>query len=184
MTATETCTHPGCGKRQKCKKLCGMHYERQRKHGDASVVLKPGLRRGERTGELTSQWKGDAAGLDAQHKRVSAVRGVPKRCDHCGTTDPCRYYHWAFDNTGSRFNVWDYIRLCAACHRIYDDAYCPRGSKHGMAKLAEGDIPRIFAMRSEGRVLREIAETFGVTVQGIHDVLSGKTWSHVFSGTA
>lgn len=178
MTAIETCTIPGCKKFQKCRKLCGMHYERQRKHGDASVVLKAGTKPG-KTRELSSQWKGDAAGLDAQHKRVSAVRGTPAQCEHCGTTDPGQYYHWAFNNTGDRFSIWDYIRLCVTCHRKYDDAYCPRGSRHGMAKLTEEDIPKIFAMRSEKKVLREIAETFDVTIQAVHDVLSGKTWGHL-----
>jgi hypothetical protein len=183
MAAIETCTFPGCGGAQKAKKLCGTHYERQRKHGDPGIVLKAGAKPG-RTGELSSQWKGDSAGIDAQHKRISAVRGTPKSCEQCGTTDPDQYYHWAFNNTGDRLNIWDYLRLCVTCHRRFDDAYCPRGSRHGMAKLTESDIPEIFAMRGEKKTLRAIAEAFGVTVQAIHDVLSGKTWGHLSGGDA
>lgn len=181
MTSQDTCIFPGCGKTVKSKKLCGTHYERQRKHGDPGVVLKAGAKPG-RKGELSSQWKGMAAGLDAQHKRISAVYGTPKRCEHCGTTDPATHYHWAFNNAGDRLNVQNYLRLCAACHRKYDDAFTPRGSKHGRAKLTEEDIPKIFAMRRSGALLREIASEFKISIGTLSAVLDGKTWKHVERG--
>lgn len=183
MTQDSTCSHPGCKKRIKSKKLCGTHYERQRKHGDSSIVLKTGAKPG-RTGELSSQWKGAAAGLDAQHKRISTVRGTPKACEHCGTTDPAKHYHWAFNNTGDRLNIWDYLRLCAGCHRRYDDAFTPRGSRHWMARLNEEDIPKIFEMRKAGSLLREIGAEFKISTTHVSDVLAGKAWGHLRGGDA
>lgn len=181
MPSSEKCSFPGCSKPEKSQRLCGTHYERRRKHGDPGIVLKVGAKPG-KTGELSPSWKGAEAGLDAQHKRIGAARGAPKRCDHCGTDDPAKYYHWAFNNTGDRLNVWDYLRLCATCHRKYDDAFTPRGSRHGNAKLIEADIPEIFAMRKSGRKLREIAAHFSISIGTLSAVLDGKTWKHVERG--
>lgn len=183
LVMTDECSFPGCHREIKAKsaRLCGTHYERKRKYGDPSVVLKVGAKPGKKR-ELSSQWKGDEAGLDAQHKRIRAVRGAPRQCDHCGTTDPDKYYHWAFNNTGNRLNVWDYLRLCASCHRIYDDGFTPRGSKHGNAKLTEANIPEIFRMRAEGVLLREIAGHFGVSIGTLSAILDGSTWKHVPRG--
>lgn len=175
---SDECTFPECNGRVKAKKLCGTHYERQRLHGDPAIVLKVGAKPG-KTRELSSQWKGDEVGVDAQHKRIRTVRGAPQHCVHCGISDPERYYHWAFNNTGDRLNVWDYLRLCAACHRAYDGKFTPRGSAHGNAKLTEADIPEIFRMRQEGVILREIAARFGISIGTLSAVLDGKTWRHV-----
>lgn len=54
-----------------------------------------------------------------------------------------------------------------------------KGSRHGIAKLAEVDIPIIRQMYHDGVYQRVIAERFGVTQGAIHQVLAGKTWSHV-----
>jgi hypothetical protein len=174
----EICTFENCTKPAKSRKLCGTHYERMRRHGSPTVVLKMGPKPG-RTGALSASWKGDEAGLDAQHRRVVRERGNPQSCDQCGTEDPAKYYHWAFNNVGSRLDVWDYHRLCAGCHRIYDTEFTPRGSRHGNAKLTEEDIPRIFAMREQGRLLREIASDFGISIGTLSAVLDGTTWKHV-----
>ncbi|MCW2930037.1 MAG: GoPhGTE5p55 [Actinomycetia bacterium] len=183
ITAHGPCTFPGCTNTIKARKLCGTHYERQRRHGNPETVLKQGAKPG-KTGELSSQWKGADAGLDAQHKRISSVRGTPKLCTNCGTTDPEKHYHWAFNNTGDRLNIWDYIRLCAGCHRLLDDAFTPRGSKHGGAKLTEADIPKIFEMRRDDKKLREIGEAFSISTTQASDILSGKNWGHMKGGGA
>ena len=182
MIEKATCAFPKCPNAVKCRGLCGTHYERQRRHGDPGIVLKSGVRAGTLVGALNPNWKGDAAGLDAQHKRVVRSRGNPQACEECGTDDPEKYYHWAFNNEGDRRNVLDYIRMCAGCHRSYDDEFTPRGSRHGNAKLTEEDIPRIFAMRGEGRILREIAGEFGISIGTLSAVLDGKTWKHVERG--
>jgi len=50
------------------------------------------------------------------------------------------------------------------------------GELNGKAKLKYDDIKNI---RSDNRILREIAKDYGVTLQAIHHIKIGKTWSHV-----
>lgn len=52
------------------------------------------------------------------------------------------------------------------------------GSNHGMSKLTESDIPKIFALRKSGLVLSEIGDIFGVVLTTIRRILNGETWSH------
>lgn len=182
MISKGTCTFKGCTKTIKSKKLCGTHYERQRRHGSPDIVLKGGVKPGTLARERNPNWKGDEAGLDAQHKRIVRERGNPQSCTRCGTDDSEKYYHWAFNNTGDRNNIWDYERMCTGCHRSYDDEFVPRGSRHGNAKLTEEDIPRIFTMREEGHLLREIATEFSISIGTLSAVLDGKTWKHVERG--
>lgn len=54
-----------------------------------------------------------------------------------------------------------------------------RGSRHGVAKLTERDIPIIRARYQSGIQQRLIAEEFGVTQGAISQILRGKTWSHI-----
>ena len=61
------------------------------------------------------------------HAQVYKLRGKPKRCEHCGTTDPDKHYQWA-NKTGNYADPSDYLRLCASCHRRYDLArHCEGG---------------------------------------------------------
>ena len=178
FTSMTDCDFEGCTQPVRTRKWCGTHYERWRKYGDPAIVLKSGSRPG-RVGELSFHWKGDQAGVDAQHKRITRERGTPQQCSPCGTDDPSKYYHWAFNNTGDRNNVWDYIRMCAGCHRKYDIEFSPRGSRHGNSKLTEEDIPVIFARRKRGELLREIASSYGISIGTLSAVLDRKTWKHV-----
>jgi len=73
---------------------------------------------GIRRGPLHPNWKGDAAGYSALHRRVEAVRGKPSSCEKCGATDNL---HWA-NMTGDYKDVYDYKRLCPLCHKRYDTA--------------------------------------------------------------
>jgi len=49
------------------------------------------------------------------------------------------------------------------------------GEANGHAKLKQADIEKI---RNDKRFLREIAADYGVTLQAIHHVKSGKNWGH------
>lgn len=51
----------------------------------------------------------------------------------------------------------------------------PFGSRHGMAKLTETDIP---AIRRDPRPLKIIAQDYGVAPETIYDVRRGATWRH------
>ncbi len=54
-----------------------------------------------------------------------------------------------------------------------------RGSRHGLAKLTEADIPVIRKLLQSGKTQRAIARQFGVSSVAIHFIGRGKTWSHV-----
>jgi hypothetical protein len=69
-------------------------------------------------GEANHMWKGDLAGYQALHLRVDAARGKPMRCDWCESEGEPRY-EWA-NLTGDYTDIWDFVRLCIACHRKYD----------------------------------------------------------------
>ena len=53
------------------------------------------------------------------------------------------------------------------------------GSRTGLAKLHETDIPMIRAARASGERVGDIARRYSVTSPNISAILSGKTWSHV-----
>ncbi len=55
----------------------------------------------------------------------------------------------------------------------------PRGSRCGMAKLTEADIPAIRQLLDEGISQTAIARQFGVGQVTISYIGSGRTWTHV-----
>jgi hypothetical protein len=52
----------------------------------------------------------------------------------------------------------------------------PRGNKHGNSMLSESDIPLI---RSDTRIYKDIAASFGVSLSTIEAVKNGRNWGHV-----
>lgn len=57
--------------------------------------------------------------------------------------------------------------------------HMPRGAAHQNSRLTEGDVRAARRLRSQGRTIRAIAETFGVSSSTMYSALRGKTWSHV-----
>jgi hypothetical protein len=53
------------------------------------------------------------------------------------------------------------------------------GSRHGLSKLTEEDIPVIRARRAAGEIYRTIAADFGVTLQNVMYICVRATWTHV-----
>jgi hypothetical protein len=74
-----------------------------------------------RRGADNPNWGGDQISYAGAHLRVNRLRGQPKECEHCGTTDADIYYDWA-NLTGNYTDPEDYIRLCAKCHFWFDSA--------------------------------------------------------------
>jgi hypothetical protein len=66
-------------------------------------------------GDDNDSWKGNEAGYAAMHKRIEALNGRPRKCEHCGTTDLRKSYDWA-NLTGRYEDPQDYRRLCRSCH--------------------------------------------------------------------
>ena len=70
-------------------------------------------------GPNNHMWKGGGAKYAALHLRVAAVRGQPKQCMECGSSDQRKKYEWA-STTGDYTNPYDYKRLCKSCHAKFD----------------------------------------------------------------
>ena len=85
------------------------------------MQTRPRVKRDQR-GDKNSSWKGDTAGYQALHVRVSTARGKPTKCERCGSQDiPGVIYEWA-NLTGNYTDTDDYERMCRLCHRRYDAA--------------------------------------------------------------
>ena len=57
------------------------------------------------------------------------------------------------------------------------------GSKHGMAKLTESDIPKIKQRLNDGETCVAIAKDYGVSDNMIRHIKMGRSWRHV-NGTS
>lgn len=67
-----------------------------------------------------NSWVGYNAKYATLHKRVESLKGKPKKCEICGTTDPSTRYEWA-NITGDYYDIENgYKRMCAKCHRAFD----------------------------------------------------------------
>jgi hypothetical protein len=69
-------------------------------------------------GSNNDTWKGDNVTYAAFHKRVVALKGRPKECEVCGTTDENKKYDWACISNYTK--VEDYKRMCRSCHWKHD----------------------------------------------------------------
>ena len=70
-------------------------------------------------GAYNSSWKGSSATYAAFHYRLYSLKGRPKKCEVCGTTDETKTYDWA--NLTKRYDdPNDYKRMCRSCHWKYD----------------------------------------------------------------
>lgn len=57
------------------------------------------------------------------HYWIAKQLGKPCICWHCGLTDDnSRRFHWANKSEEYRLEIADWIRLCASCHKIYDNS--------------------------------------------------------------
>ena len=85
---------------------------------EANVKSRPAAPRNQK-GELNNNWVGSDAGYKAFHRRMMVLKGRPKCCEVCGTTDSSKNYDWA--NLTSKYDdPKDYKRMCRSCHWKYD----------------------------------------------------------------
>lgn len=54
-----------------------------------------------------------------------------------------------------------------------------QGSRHGMSKLREKDIPKIRKLHAGGMSMTSIAVKFRVTRKNISNIVNGRNWTHV-----
>jgi len=107
----------GLAKQRTCSHSCQMKGNKFRQGKVPTNPFKPG----ETSGENNVNWSGDEASYGAIHDWVSYHRGKPKKCEHCGITDPSKRYEWANVSKEYKREIDDWIRLCKKCHYAYDD---------------------------------------------------------------
>lgn len=83
-----------------------------------------GFQKGHRTnvGEKSPHWKGDKVGYAALHDWIVRCLGQPDACSHCLKSGlKGKQIHWANKSQQYRRDLNDWIRLCARCHKKYDE---------------------------------------------------------------
>jgi hypothetical protein len=168
-----TCTF--CDVNVHSKGMCQKHYRRWKKYGDAMAIGFPGGR-----GEFRREDDGKGLTYLGQHRRIEAARGFPSSCEICDENDPSIKYEWAFNNSGDRNNVNDYVRLCVQCHKNFDSFLMPRGEEHWNSKVTEDIVREIrYLYRNGPNSYRRLAKAFGISVMTVSDIVRYKTWAHV-----
>ena len=71
---------------------------------DIGVVCRPAAPRNQK-GELNNHWVGSDAGYKAFHRRMMVLKGRPKCCEVCGTTDPDKTYDWAIKQLVEKMGI-------------------------------------------------------------------------------
>lgn len=88
----------------------------------SSVLKSRGIKPKERwvaSGEMNGSWKGDRVSYSGLHRWIYRHLGLPKLCEHCGTTE-AKKFEWANKSGLYLRDLHDWLRLCVSCHRKYD----------------------------------------------------------------
>ena len=125
------------------------------------------------------------AEYQADHKRVRKVRGSPRQCQVCGTTNTRTIYDWA-NLTGKYDDVRDYKRMCRKCHQAHDKINERKQGEGGSsARLTTEQVLKIRSLYQPalGRLKPfsqfKLAEMFGVSRTTIQCILEKRTWRHI-----
>lgn len=86
-----------------CSKICHGIYDRNENHRN---------------------WKGSKVSYSGLHHWVKRYLGRPTKCEHCNKEGLIgKQIHWANKDHQYERNLSDWIRLCAMCHKIYDEQF-------------------------------------------------------------
>lgn len=98
-----------------------------RRHGIEARTAAPR----NQVGEANPNWRADAAGKQAFHRRLYALHGKPSKCTVCGTTGS---EHYDYANLSGRYeDINDYAAMCRSCHWKYDEKITNITGKGGMS---------------------------------------------------
>lgn len=129
----DSCVAPKCTSEDiRAHGLCGMHYQRLRKHGSVEYNGR------ERYGADHHRWKGEEIGYGGAHERVQSVRGKASehQCVDCTEqaaewsyrggsqkelTKPVKGGNGAVYMVAYSPDLTDYDPRCKTCHKRYDD---------------------------------------------------------------
>ena len=186
-----TCTVPGCDNKHDSHGFCGKHAHKFRSYGDPTFCSPNYTARGtiaawlhahvDYDGEDCLIWPftrgkdGRASGViqptrtmcrlahgDAHGPNLEAAHSCGR--GNMGCIHP-KHLRWATRIENERDKIAHGTRVC--------------GSRHGISKLTEADIPIIREMIVKGRRQQSIADRFGVSRITIYRVQNGTTWSQV-----
>ena len=103
------------------KDLKGVMKRNKTSFKKGQVAWNKGLK-GYGEGEKHPLWKGEKAGYLSKHSWMSRKFGKPDTCKLCKKSGlKGRQIHWA-NKSGKYFrDISDWIRLCASCHKKYDN---------------------------------------------------------------
>lgn len=69
-------------------------------------------------------WKGDKVTYDGLHKWIGRKLGKPDTCEHCKRSNLSgKFINWANKSREYKRELIDWLRLCAPCHKKYDNAF-------------------------------------------------------------
>lgn len=137
-----------------------------------------------------SEWP-KSADYYRHHIRVGQIRGKPKQCEGCGTTDPTKRYEWA-SLTKNYADPMDYKRLCRRCHLRMDEVnkrlgisrrgsvrLDMQGERHHQAKLSVADVVLIRSQAAAGETFEALGKTFGLSDVHIGRIVHRVSWRHI-----
>lgn len=137
----------------------------------AGMILKPGMR-------------GRYLRVSVNHRSVSVHRLVAE-----AFLGPCpegeQVNHKDCCKTNNRLSNLEYVTPVENVRhaRARLGNWARRGSRHGLAKLTEAQIPVIRNLIASGTLThREIGNRFGVCAATIDNIKAGKVWAHVDHG--
>lgn len=186
------CDAPNCVRPATRKMLCTQHYQRMRLRGS---VENGGERiRGE--GETFEQRFWSRVALTANDQKCWNWLGSAERCGRLSKGRKHIQAHVAAFELVNGYIPTNILRhtcdnpLCVNPNHLLEGTNAdnsrdamergriPVGSRSGVAKLTEADIPSIREMRKHATALK-VAESFGVGRTTINAIIDGKTWTHV-----
>ena len=129
-------------------------------------------------GELHHSWKGGNVKYAGLHTWVINTLGKPSSCSNCGTTT-ANSYEWANVSGEYKRETSDYIRLCAKCHRRFDNnPICPENTFG--AKITKEQVVKIREIYEAKIMLKkDLAKMFHLGPRAIYSIVHRQSWKHV-----
>ena len=187
------CTVLGCNENALARGLCNLHYTRMRAHGD--VLSDRPRKTGNQENKIFAEKTLSVFTDDCIFWPFSTKRGYPKLTGNDGTRHlahrfVCEKKHGPAPSSDSHAAHscgnghlgcinWRHLRWATPVENMADrivHGTSNRGSRHGISKLKESDIPEIRRQIEKGRPQKEVAQDFGVSQSEISDINRGRVW--------
>lgn len=197
------CSVEGCNEVSQKREMCGRHYQRWAKFGDANINLRANEGSGTRWLEQHANYDGDEcliwpfsstgkpkaahamnskgygqsyrAGKSIQaHLHMAILAYGDKRPEGLIATHICGKGHDGCVNP--KHLRWSTYKQNAIDRREHGTAHL--GSKSWFAKLTEDDVREMRSL-ADSLTKKQLAEKFGISYPNVRHILSRRTWFHV-----